>query len=343
MIIIVFIGFRGHLMTDFIIYYDFFEKLPVIWNLKPSNLERFEPGFVIYSSLIKTLIPNYFGWVIVNTIIDVIVLNITFKRYSQSIILSWFFMISFMGLLIEFNLFRNIKAIDLYLLSIPFIYKRKFVPFLMINLLGATFHSSAIIFLPTYFIVNQYQSRKILVIGFILVNIIFLFRIFPTTFIINKLSAYSDIVAVSKVLYYSNSGSEGTGISFGYIERVVTFILCLLYENKLRRKHDYNSIFCNCYYIYFFLFHLFADVAVFTSRFSYLFVFSYWLIGPNLLYLVKAVNRQIVWSGVFCLCFVKIILANSTIISRYDNTITGIQNYEQRKSIIMIHPELAGG
>ena len=60
-LLLVFIGLRGHLYSDFISYYPFFENLPTINKLNDIFQGNFEPGFVIYSSVLKTIIPNYNG------------------------------------------------------------------------------------------------------------------------------------------------------------------------------------------------------------------------------------------------------------------------------------------
>ena len=125
-ILLVFWGLRGHLYTDYISYYPFFQRIPDItklnWRYIVNN--EFEAGFVIYSSIIKTICPNYYFWVFVNSLIDLLILTHFFKRYSNSTLWSYIFFFGFMGLTIEINLLRNVKSIMLFLLSIPFLEKK---------------------------------------------------------------------------------------------------------------------------------------------------------------------------------------------------------------------------
>lgn len=70
-----FIGLRGFVLTDYINYYPFYVNLPKLDKINSVDLMRFEPGFVIYSSLIKTIGFNYFGWVFINSLIDLAALR----------------------------------------------------------------------------------------------------------------------------------------------------------------------------------------------------------------------------------------------------------------------------
>lgn len=153
-ILLWFIGLRGHMYSDFIVYYPLFEELPAISDLEVGDY-LMEPGFIIYSSLIKTIFPNYFIWIFINTSIDLLVFYHVFKRYTEFRILPLIFFIAYMGLSIEFNLYRNVKALDLFLLSIPYLQQRRIVPYMFLNLLGATFHVSSLIYIPMYFLLHK--------------------------------------------------------------------------------------------------------------------------------------------------------------------------------------------
>lgn len=327
-ILIYFLGFRGYVLTDFLNYATYFNRLPTITNLTPDDLLRFEPLFVLYSSLIKTLVNNYFVWVILNTIVDIIVLNYIFKKYSISIFLSWFFFIVYMGILMEFNLFRNMKAIDLFLLSLPYIQKRNFFKFFIINLIGIFFHISAILYIPTYFFIYKKISKKIIIFLFIVTNIIFLLQIFPTSYIFDIIG---NINPTFKALKYVAGQGEGYGISMGYIERTLVYILCLRYYDKLFKIRETNVVFCNSFFIYYLLFHTFADVPAFTSRLPLLFIYSYWIIIPNLMGLIKSTYKSSWYALILIFGIFKMLIGYSTITYKYDNIIFGIESFAERE------------
>lgn len=325
----VFLGLRGYVLTDFMNYRPFFDNLNPIMTLTNDELLRYEPGFVIYSSLFKTLINNYFAWVFFNTLIDIIVLNYIFKKYSISIYLSWFFFLAYMGILMEFNLYRNMKAIDLFLLSIPYIQNRKLTNFFLLNLLGVFFHASALIFIPTYFFISKKIEKKYILAIFFITNIIYLFQKFPTSYILDILA---NINPLFKVLKYGDGAEQIYGLSFGYIERTLTFIFCFLYYDKLAILRQSNIFFCNSFFCYYILFHIFADVPAFTSRIPLLFIYSYWIIIPNLMGLIKSKYKASWYACILTFGMFKLATGTSTITYKYDNILFEIESFETREN-----------
>ena len=333
LLVLFFIGLRGHLYTDYISYYPFYENLPTVFDLH-SYLDTvtFEKGFVIYSSIIKTIFPNYFIWVFINSLIDLSILYLFFKKYSASTVLSFIVFIAFSGLAIEFNLYRNSKAIMLFLLSIPYLKERKIVPYMCINLVAAFFHISAIIYFPLYFILTKEFPRVLIWTIFLVVNIVVIFHLSISNYILSLGEALlGDSVSYAKMLLYSNSGNA-YGLTFGFLERTFAFLLFTLYYDKLCEQDEMNRIFYNCFVLYYTLFHLFLDIQVFTERIPLLFVFSYWILYPNVIKSFKIKNNAlVVMACLTVLCFYKTISSNNNILTKYDNVLFGIETFEQRQ------------
>lgn len=334
-ILLLFLGLRGFVGSDFASYYLFFKELPTLWDFKRIETSfKFEPGFVLYSSIIKSIFPNYFFWVFINTFIDLYIFNWLFKRFSSSVVLSWIIFISIIGLSIEFNLFRNVKSILLFLVSIPYLKERKPIPYLLLNLLGCLFHQSSFIYLPLYFILTKKLPISLLWGSFILVNVMMFTHFSFTNIIINQITPLLGFgTGIEKFIRYISTG-ENYGLSIGYIERTITFIVFTLSLNKLRTQNDYNNIFYNCFFFYYILFYLFIDIKVFTERFPILFAFSYWILYPNFLSIfTKKGNIIIITTSILLLCFLKLISSNTTIMSMYDNLLWGIYSFSERMKI----------
>lgn len=333
-IILIFIGLRGHIQSDFIMYYKFFESLPNIWEPKfyqYKNLQ-FEPGFVIYTAIVKGIWPNYFFWVFLNTSINVGILVWCFRRYSDSSVLSWILFLLFNGLIIEFNLYRNSIALVIFLLSIPYIQERRFVPFFLLWLLELTFHTSALIYLPTYFILNRVYSQKLLIAIFILSNIVFFFDISPTSYLIEKTSSLVSLFPqIGKASGYFEKNISEMGITLGYLERTFIFLMLIYLYPNLNKKNQSNLIFSNSFFIYYLLFYFFSDVKVFVERFPLLFTYSYWIIVPNMLYMAKGKKRSIWLSVFFIFSMIKITSVTRQLPYKYDNIVSGIEDYQTKK------------
>lgn len=321
-------------MSDFINYVITFEEMPDIFHLTSfRGFERIEPGFVIYTSIIKLFTDNYFAWVAINTLIDLIVFAWFFKRYCQSMILPLVFFIAFNGLLIEFNLYRNIKAIDLFLLSIPYLEKRKIVPYMLLNLLGVMFHNSALLFLPLYFVLTLRMSMAVIWSGFVISNLVFLLHISIIGDIINNLSFMQNMVAYDKIMGYANR-AEVNELSFGYIERTLTFILFYWQFKKIVSRYPAYVIFYNCFWIYYCSTLIFYEVVVFVERIPYLFMFTYWVIYPRVLE-IKSYYQNVIKIAVAMLVVMKIMASYRSLGSAYSNVMFSEPNYKERKAVVL--------
>lgn len=336
-----FFGLRGFLFTDFINYYPFYEELGGFFYNTSGEEMIFEPGFVIYSKIVKTIFPNYHIWIFINSLIDVIILAITFKRYSTSPVLSWAVFIAMMGLVMECNLLRNFKGLDCFLLSLPYLIKRKGWKYLGLNLLGATFHISSLIYIPCYFILTKRLSKYVLGGIFICVNCLFFLKMGMSDIIVDFINNYIPGASIFQKMNWYMGESVEYGFSIGYIERTVTFILAFIFQQKLIAKDFSNIIFCNSIFLYYFLFYLFFDIPVFVERIPLLFVFAYWFIYPNLLELVKAYKFKLCYFILLLFCCFKTAQSNRTLICRYDNMMLfGIDSYETRKNDYLSNPEI---
>lgn len=347
-----FFGLRGFIYTDWAIYYPLFDKLPTIGEggltkvLSTDFSEEFitdvsvgkagmELGFIYFTVFFKSLINNYFAFVFVNTLIDVILLNVFLKRYSRYYALSIILFMVFGGYILEFNLMRNIKAIMLFLISIKYIQERRILPYLLLNTLGFFFHSSALIFFPLYFILNKQWPQWLIWGIFIVGNMIFLLHIkYLETTVISIADLVGGRMGVKARLYFaSDFYSQSYGIGLGYIERVITFLVMILTQNKLKEQSPHNQIFINCFILYFVVYFFFSEIMVAVERISLLFVFSYWILYPEILFMLKETMHK--WILLVLICMystLKIIQANTNIYSRYDNLLFGIESFEDRST-----------
>jgi hypothetical protein len=182
--LILFIGFRGFIYTDWISYYPFYQECPGLFDGKHAinnfllKYSSWEQGFVLSSIIFKTFIKNYHLWILILFLIDLIVLYSFFKEYiGKYIAFGFLFFYLFAGLGGEVNLLRNSKAIMIFLLAIKYIIRRKIIFYYLFVLIACLFHISSIIFIPLYFILNKKIKTKFMLCLFILGNVIYLFQI----------------------------------------------------------------------------------------------------------------------------------------------------------------------
>jgi len=351
---IFFFGLRGFPYTDWQVYYKLFEKLPTIWqegsfsvmmeDLSDSfytDVNRgnsgIEMGFIFFTVLLKSIIPDYFVWIFVNTIIDVILLDLFLRRYSSYYVFSLILFMAFGGCLIEMNLMRNVKAILLFLISIKYMEQHRIVPYMLLNILGSFFHTSSLIFLPLYFFLNKVWPKWLLWSIFGVGMIIIIMQI---GFLKPLLQITADLVegrlgVLIKLYLASDLYSQSYNLGLSFFERSITFILLVLFQNKLIERHPRNVIFINAFVLYFIIFFYFTEVMVAVERLTLLFVFSYWILYPELLAIInKVFQKWIFITGLVLYSCLKIVSMNSNIFSKYDNLLFGIDNFEARQQII---------
>ena len=334
-----FIGFRGHIKTDFINYYPYFNNLPIITDLKIADFEHYDPGFVIYTSLVKTVFSDYFIWVFINTLFDLLVLYYISRLYCLSTVLLYLVLLAYWGLGIEINLFRNSKAIMLFLVSLPYLWRRSIVPYMALNLLGCSFHISSIVYLPLYFVLTK-EIPKVWVWGlFVFSNVVFFLGVSLSSQLQNltvfvdgilgsdKLSTKATIWQESK-----NYGSE-YGFSLGYFERLFFFLLLTFQYKKMVLQRSTNIMFYNSFVVFYGLFHILSPISTeIMKRLSMLFAFSYWFLLPNLLCLSRL--KKSLSIAIILLCLMKVTVDNSSLMAKYHNVIlSGKDNYARKKLI----------
>lgn len=331
-----FIGFRGHLYSDFISYYPFYEGLPTLRQLNLGTLSHylFEPGFVIYSSLIKSIGLDYFGWVAVGSLIDLCVFRHTFRRYCSSAVLPFLFFMAYNGLVIEFNLYRNAKSIDLFLLSLPALERRQPLRYLLLNTLGISFHLSSVAYLPLYVVLTRNMGAVLRWGGIVFANIIFLGRVDVASRLIGSLGVFRSLSFYDKLTGHAAHSSAAYALSFGHIERTTAIVLFTALYAPLVAQRSSNRIFYNCLWIYYVTFMLFHQIEVLATRIPILFVCGYWILYTNVATL-RFRWRQVVLLIALMLALAKIVTANLTPAARYDNTLFGIEEYDARRHEVL--------
>lgn len=330
---VLFFGFRGFIGWDWSNYYPFFK------NIDARNLlNGFEIGFVYYTYLIKSLFQTYQSYILISTIINVIFLDIFLKRYlsEKYYTLGIVVFIGFSGFILEIDLMRNIKSILLFMLSLKYIENKSFLKFLALNIVGVLFHWSSLILLPLYFFLQKPISLKLYLTVFILGNIIFLLNITYIKPIILFVSNFlGENVQLKITTYFANElYSKSYALSIGYFFRQLITIFVLFYYDRILKHFKSGPIFINSFFILTVFFLYFAEVSIAVQRLSIIFSYSFFILIPVLLELIKPIStRYILILILTTYTLTKINVLSNNILYRYDNSLFGeVQSYKDRMS-----------
>ncbi|MEG1808045.1 MAG: EpsG family protein [Cetobacterium sp.] len=317
--LIIFLGTRGLLGWDWYFYYPSFLNETYIY----------EKGYMIYTTFIAGIYRNYIFYQFITGTIDIVVLYYIFKKYCKFPILTFAIFFSIQGLQMEVELLRNMKAIILFLISIKYIEERKIFPFLLLNFVGITFHWSALIYLPMYYILNFKYNKKFIVSVFILGSICYVFDIKILANLLEKLEFITSGPLKEKILNYRSilPVESFRGLNLFYFERLVLFFIAYFYEK--------NNILKNSAYIWISIFLFTSELSIVSVRIGILFIYSVWIIFSRG---VEIENKKISYSLLSVILFLcgfrlhnNLNFPGNKINYRYQNAIFNKLDYEKRE------------
>lgn len=200
-----------------------------------------EPGYYLYMMLFRFLGFEFWPFFIMTKVFIFIVIYRTifdFCKETGYLTLMYFLPWFGMYLLID-NPMRNCISVAIFLLSVKYIMNHQFWKFLLMMLLAASFHFSAILMILVYPLLNRHIPNWIYVILFLLVNFVFANR----EVVINVLTAVLGNVPYvqDKILGYLLLDSEfaqGKLFSFGMLWHFGLFTLLLCYRERITSYID---------------------------------------------------------------------------------------------------------
>ena len=333
-----FIGLRGYIGTDWYTYHTIFEAVPTLFtgdlhNYNASTL--LDSGFIFFVSVVKTIWNDYHFLVFVSACLDVWMLHIFLKRYTDRYALA-FLVFLIMGGLTLCDLLRNVRGIFLFLLSLRYLNERRPVPFFALNLLGFLFHWTSVFYLPGYWLLHRRWKTGIFVAIFLVGNIVFLFQLeFLRPLLERAGSSGGGRISYLYVNYLLNDWfAERSPLSIGYLERIVSALLIFGFRRKLVAQRATNNLFLNAYALYFFAWFALSEFRELSARASLLFIFSYWILFPALCDVIRVrFNRRVFLLFLVVYSWVKVIGMTSNVLYRYDNVLWGVESYQRRAEV----------
>lgn len=237
-----------------------------------------EPGYYLYMMVFKKLGVGFWTYFVITKIL---LFAIVFKSLfsiskecgwlSMAYFLPWFGMYLFID-----NPMRNAIAVGLFLLSVKYILSREVWKFLLVILLATSFHATAIFAIPMYWLGVKDISRKIYIILFLAINILFINReiLFNVIVLLFGFVPYFS----EKVITYFLLDSvyvQGSVFSFGMLWHMALFVLMMVYKDTIIEKigNRYGVLCYNFAIIYLMLVRCALSVPVFMRIQLYYSVF----------------------------------------------------------------------
>lgn len=196
-------------------------------------------GGMLAGGALISLYPNELGYDMLNVAIGMVTMNryvfiftvtviiyalvfASLRRYASNYPMA---LVLFMGLwfFFTFTYLRQVLAASIAWLAVDYAIRRRPVPFFAIVLLAFSFHNSAIVFAPFYFVPQRKIGSNAVIVMMIVCGIIGL--IGPTDALFSQFGSLSG--SEQRVSGYS-SEAEGGGFRIDYVVEAVVFLTYIL-------------------------------------------------------------------------------------------------------------------
>lgn len=255
--LVVFNGFRNiNVGTDTFRYYKRFEEIRNANSLRNFLNIKVEFGYKLSQKVFQIFNFNFNYWLLLVAIFMFILFAIVIRKHSKNYFISFFLFITLGYYDFSFTGIRQIIAIIIVLFSYRYILSKSFNKFLITCLIASSFHSSALVFLPMYYLsrIKWRKKHSIFLIAFLV--LIYKFRL--------------QIGKLLTVVYYDEASSIMLDkyLSSGHIGRLAIMTLLVLgwgivSYNPYKNNNFENIVLSNIIFV--------STIIQMISSFSYLF------------------------------------------------------------------------
>ncbi|MCC8052231.1 MAG: EpsG family protein [Clostridiales bacterium] len=268
-----------------------------------------EFGYKIYNKILSLIFTSPQTITIFNSLILVVLIMLVIRRDSVNQWLSVFLYFTFCFYQTALNLTPSSFVSYFMFLLYPFIKNRKWWKFLILTMLAMSFHTSAIFFIPLYFLsqikVTPKRMGIVIIVG--IVGTIFYSQVLPF------------IMMVIPTKYYSYLSPETEHYQL-YVEllvyavQLVAIIFCMFMcgTKKSRKFIDSNPTMCWTFMCETILYFFSTQSSMF-SRGAFLFAPYTVIIIPKLLNMIDSKNKKVLATFAIVLFGVFVYIARISI------------------------------
>lgn len=163
--------------NDTITYHQLYaQSIGISWReyfiMKES---RWETGYLLLNKMLSSISENPQLIIIVSSIISIYLVIRFIHKYSKNPYISIYLFVTMRFYVFYMSNIRQSLALGIIMLSYDFIVSRKIVPFIISVLIASQFHTTAIVFIFAYPILNLPYKRKLILNILIFSTITFIF------------------------------------------------------------------------------------------------------------------------------------------------------------------------
>lgn len=222
-------GMRSPYLGNDMTFYWFYYNKQLAYSISNLSFSNFEILFKVLTKIISTITLDKHLYLTIISILSTIPIAIVIYKKSKNPILSLLLFLSFGFYNFNFSGLRQAIAFAIVFYSFLFIVDRKLIKFIITIIVASLFHTSALVFIPAYFLFD-FKITKLKIILMIFVDvIIYIFKV-PIYGFINS-------------FFYEEYGIVLTNSYLWMIMCLIILMFCLLYYKRI--VSDNKSILYN--------------------------------------------------------------------------------------------------
>ncbi|WP_432712744.1 EpsG family protein [Pedobacter sp.] len=200
---------------------------------------------------------------------------------------------------------RQAVAVQLFFISLYFIYQRRFWPYFLLVTIAFLFHRSAILLYPLYFVLHKEWGNKLYLLLFLFSACIFFLQVHWMTGLLNWVADQMGGHTSSIIKMYLSSNTYGVNrvLSVGVLINFLLFFLYMIHRKQLKQYRFY-PIFFNLFLINVVVFFVFYEFIEISNRYRFYFLLSNVILLPYLITLYKDVYfKAVTYVGIVAFSF----------------------------------------
>ena len=153
-------GDHGGKVYDYRVYVNSFELIAMVPWSEIFLVTEFEQGFVVLCKLLSYISKDGQTLIIFQSLFCIYAVCRFIYKNTEHVFETFFFFITLGTMGFMLTGIRQAIAVCTILFSVEFIKSKRLIPFLLLVLLAFTIHRSSIIFIMSYFLVNNERLQK---------------------------------------------------------------------------------------------------------------------------------------------------------------------------------------
>ncbi len=303
-------GLKFEMGGDWPSYTQFFNDVEPIGQVLTADapvyqMSYMEPAYKMLNSFLKTIGGSVQLVFFILAFFNSCLLFKSLQLYCVYPILGVLIYFSAIYFPLDMIAIRQAVAVQLFFLSLFYIYERKFWHFFILMCMAFAFHRSAILLFPLYFILHQPRSDQFYIITFTLSAAIFFLQFQWMSALLNAVANLIGGHTSGIIKMYLTSETYGVSrvLSIGVLINFLLFILYFGHRQQLR-KLKYFDLFFNLFMVNIFVFFVCYELIEISNRYRFYFLLSNVILLPYFLTLYKDVSLRLVsYGGILVFCF----------------------------------------